>query len=82
MEPLTRGLTPPDLRSLCPLSSTEFVVKMDVSVSENNTLSIKYDGTTITRVVRVNFKLPSSLSSPSAKVNFIAVFWHQVRIDD
>jgi uncharacterized membrane protein SpoIIM required for sporulation len=26
--------------------------------------------------------LPSSLSSPSAKVNFIAVFWHQVRIDD
>jgi hypothetical protein len=25
MEPLTRGLQPPDLRSLCPLSSTEFV---------------------------------------------------------
>ena len=24
-EPLTRGLTPPDPRSLCPLSSTEFV---------------------------------------------------------
>jgi hypothetical protein len=25
VEPLTRGLPPPDLRSLCPLSSTEFV---------------------------------------------------------
>ena len=24
-EPLTRGLPPPDPRSLCPLSSTEFV---------------------------------------------------------
>jgi len=24
-EPLTRGLPPPDLHSLCPLSSTEFV---------------------------------------------------------
>jgi hypothetical protein len=30
---------------------------MDVSVSENKTHSIKYDGTTITRVVLVNFKL-------------------------
>jgi hypothetical protein len=25
VEPLTRGLQPPDLRSLCPLSSTDFV---------------------------------------------------------
>jgi hypothetical protein len=28
-EPLTRGLPPPDPRSLCPLSSTEFVEPPD-----------------------------------------------------